>query len=429
MDKNIILTLALLLLILILVKIHVKMSDKTEYFDNGVTGEESYDDSYEEDIVQKIAGEVKKVVENSDPNTDNTKEIMEIINKNYNPKGENDWAKIKSEIDKCTKQYEWWDTKPIQSILSRYTGIGLNVCPIEQDCDIGTPEGNINSSYTISLNVPSVNKTLKSGVITVNPDGTYSLDINMNSLSQRWKVIKIDNAKTFNKYLPQSQYVNDNDLGRVPFWSVIKEPVLEGTSVTDTNQNRVLQYENGSISVRLLSNYEAQKWVISPNKITKPIGMISNNLHSSMTPEFTDIQGQKSLSQITDMNNQSVMSGINKVYELLMKQNKLSQPSETEFGKKPLTLNLRLGGDSSALGGENQDTFTGGYTPGNNSLNKAMDVTARLNAYEYEKDKVSQKKKLDDLIKEGQGLECKIPNFEDYATQSDLASCYGCSNL
>lgn len=421
MDKNIILVLALLVLILVLAKYYINETNKGKAEHFTVEGED--DDKLTDEqqrMVNATVEQLKTILENQEPNSD---KVMEIIKKNYDPKNNDDWGKIMKELEKCTKQYNWWDVKPVLSIISRYTGIGLNVCPIEQDCEIGTPEGNLNSSYTISLNTPSIKDTTKNGVITVDPDGTYSLNINMNSLSQRWSIRGIDNHITFNKYLAPSQQIGENELDRVPFWIIIKEPVLEGTNVDDTKQNRVLQYENGSISVRLLSNYEAQKWIISPVRITKPIKMISNSLYGSMTPEFTNVNNGTSLAELTESNTKNVMSGINKVYDLLMQQNKITPPSENEFGNKPLTLNLKLGGNASVLGGggsgEGGETFTGGE----------MDVTARLNAHESEKDKKKEKLQLDQLIKEGQGLSCKIPNFEDYATQSDLSSCYGCSNL
>jgi hypothetical protein len=161
----------------------------------------------------------------------------------------------------------WYEENPIRAIISLYSGIGINICPANApNCDVGT----INDDYIILIDTN--NNDIPQGAMTVLSDGSFTTMIpNGNDKNQLWRIV---------------------DKGG--FYKLVWKESL------GTQHERVLQYENGSISVRLEGNYESQKWNISPEPILgKGIQIVDNNKYSHLSPEFKRPEVHNAYSSLT----------------------------------------------------------------------------------------------------------------------------------
>lgn len=316
---------------------------------------------------------------------------------------------------------EWPELHPVRSLVSRFSGVSFNVCPVESaDCTTGTLESN----YYVQIETP--NNDLPQGVLTVSANGTFSTDIASNIAQQYWKIVKIDASNPITNYLPSTITVNTSN-ENYPYYLCLKVPVLVNSStnnITAPNLNRALQYENGSLSVRFLGNFESQKWFINREALRNlPIMTNNSNQYSQFTPEFNQ-QGtnQQQLETINRNNNQQVMSSLNQIMSLLQQQGNVQPPSESLFGNKELSVNVNLGG--SEKDSKSKDAFQD-TNQNNKNVSELLD--------NYEKGEIIQKQRdtLKDIVDSTQmkSVQCKIPNFDDYVTVGQMAVCNGCSNL
>lgn len=315
---------------------------------------------------------------------------------------------------------QWFELHPVRSLVSRFSGVSFNVCPVESaDCTTGTLESN----YYVQIETP--NNDLPQGVLTVSANGTFSTDIASNIVQQYWKIIKIDATNPITNYLPSTTTVETSNED-YPYYLCLKAPILQNSStlnITAPNLNRALQYENGSLSVRFLGNYESQKWYINRDALRNlPIMTNNANQYSQFTPEFNQ-QGtnEQQLQTLNRNNNQQVMSSLNQIMSLLQQQGNVQPPSESLFGNKELSVNVNLGGNKET---KSKDTFQD-TNQNNENVSELLD--------KYEKGDIIQKQRdtLNDIIDSTQmkSVQCKIPNFDDYVTVGQMAVCNGCSNL
>lgn len=315
----------------------------------------------------------------------------------------------------------WYENSPISSIISRYTGIGINVCASDSiNCDVG----NINSSYLINIQTP--NDEIPQGVLTVKGNGSFTTEIQSNSPEQMWKIIKINNATDFGLYSTENA-INT----RYPYYLCLKEPVRrtdQGGNIGD-NPNLALQYENGSISVRLLGDFESQKWLIRDTSINQQPLNILNGI-SAYSPEYVDPSSGGSnfmgggIEQLNAASQMQIMQSLNQIQKMLGDQNGDKPPSETTFGDVPISVNLRLGGNVPDM-----PSSTETVENGNEGFQSTSRINTLLNKFENEDQEGKDKETLNALIQKDSTIECKVPNFDDYVTLSQMASCHACSEL
>ena len=326
----------------------------------------------------------------------------------------------------CEDQGEWQDNQPVKSIISRYTGIRLNVCASDSsDCNVG----NINSTYIVLVDTP--NGDIPKGVLTVQGNGSFSTEVQTNSPTQLWNLILIEKPADFQMYSTETPTNT-----RYPYYLCLKTQNRKSDpDDLETNPNLALQYENGSLSVRLLGDYESQKWLINPDPVENlPVMILNNNQYSGFSPEFLQTGNRdpnfnvpagmnNAVHQLNTLNSRQVMESLNQIQQLLESQGGTTPPTTTTFGDAPITVNLKLGGTPPSLGvtsesAENQENFQ-----------TTSNIDNLLNQYEKQTNQEDPQDTLNALIQKDSVLECKIPNFDDYVKLSDMASCNGCSNL
>ena len=355
------------------------------------------------------------------------------------------------EKDNCQQeQNQWFEILPIKSIVSRFSGVSFNVCSVDSDnCN----EGNLESKYYVSIDNP--NNDTPEGVITVLENGTYYTEVKSNIEPQFWKIIRIDENNKLKKYLPENTMTEEEiNNEKYPYYICVKTPVYENSGkITPPNLNKVLQYENGSLSVRFLGNYESQKWYINKKEIKNlPILTVNNYQQSQFSPELSR-QGdnQQRLNSLNESNSRNVMSSLKQILKILEKQGNAGQPSESLFGNKPLSVNVNLGGRN-ILPGQNKEQVDEQLEQVDEQLEQVdeqleqnvseddivekfqddnRDVRTMLNEYERNGIIEEEKKTLRKIVEDSKSdsIKCKIPNFDDYVTVGQMAVCNGCSNL
>ena len=220
----------------------------------------------------------------------------------------------------CEDQGEWQDNQPVKSIISRYTGIRLNVCASDSsDCNVG----NINSTYIVLVDTP--NGDIPKGVLTVQGNGSFSTEVQTNSPTQLWNLILIEKPADFQMYSTETPTNT-----RYPYYLCLKTQNRKSDpDDLETNPNLALQYENGSLSVRLLGDYESQKWLINPDPVENlPVMILNNNQYSGFSPEFLQTGNRdpnfnvpagmnNAVHQLNTLNSRQVMESLNQIQQLL----------------------------------------------------------------------------------------------------------------
>jgi hypothetical protein len=320
-------------------------------------------------------------------------------------------------------QSNWWDTKPVRSIISKHLGVSINVCPKESiDCNTG----NINSQYLVIIDSPNPSKP--SGALKVNDDGTFGIVIkNSNDNKQLWNIVRIEKKedlvnllKTGNNQPVVKEVVN-------PFFVVVWSESNKSNQI-----KKVLQYENGVVSVRPLGDYEHQKWDISQNPVSMGLDLLGGRVTSGLSSEGR-INGGSSLpnlgsnntfalQQLTNNQHNNVMSGLQQLFQMLNEQQKTMPPSETIMGNKPLTVKVNLGGNSGkAVEGALTQQAPEGFSDAN--------ILDNLENYEKNENRGAQMAELDSLMtRTPTSVQCPTPNLDNYVPVSALAQCNGCAH-
>lgn len=297
----------------------------------------------------------------------------------------------------------------VRSIISKYIGISVEVSPANS-LTIGTLE----DDYLVYVKKGNVSQSIK-----VHPDGKFSLTLpNGLDKSQLWKINKISNAQDFSKF----GIVAYNST-EYPFHIVLSQNSLK---------NLALHYENGTLAVRPLGDYEAQKWDVSLQPpLVGGIPIIDGGTENGMFPSEFSTAGsstggvilngangqQDLLRNLTNSMNSYVSKDIKEVLAFLKAQNKTNAPSENAFGDKPLRINLNLGK------GSNLSTVMSGSSE--TFADSKNDITNLLNKYENRADEDLKNAELQQLISGNK--KCNVPKMEDYVHKDVLASCNACA--
>jgi hypothetical protein len=300
----------------------------------------------------------------------------------------------------------------IRSIISKYIGISVEVSPANS-LTIGTLE----DDYLVYVKKGNVSQSIK-----VHPDGKFSLTLpNGLDKSQLWKISKISNAQDLMNF-----GIVAHNSTEYPFHIVISQNSLK---------HLALHYENGTLAVRPLGDYEAQKWDVSLQPpLVGGIPIIDGGTESGMFPsEFSNMgasaggvvlngtNGQQDLlKNLTNSMNSYVSKDIKEVLAFLKAQNKTEAPSETLFGDKfkdkfKINVNLSKGSSLANVMSSPVETFTDSKDDINNLLAK----------YENNASGDLKNAELQQLIS-GNKI-CDAPNMDEYVHKDVLASCNACA--
>ncbi len=285
------------------------------------------------------------------------------------------------------------------SIVSRYFGVGFNI-------DLIANTNTTVSNYVIE-HIPISSSGTIGGVYAISSDGLLTIKLR-------------------------------NDQDPTQWWSI--NPVVDSTTTNifysvqpTSNPTFALQYENGNLAIRpyYAPGFEGQKWLQSPNRITRGIPVLNYSPGSLFTAEFDPYSTTNSITQnnLTSQNNQqvsdvitSVKTGIQQYLAQMNNSNPSGQISASSLGNKemPLTVNLNLSGSSGGISANSISGFTDVIGSTTNE-----DVLSLLD--KYDSSKTSGNNMLyssDDLISQistnSQG--CKAFNINDY-TSNRVGSC------
>jgi len=324
----------------------------------------------------------------------------------------------------------WWMLSPVKSVISKYSGVGVNVASTDSpDGSTGT----INSKYLVFIQSP--NPAIPKGAVSVdNSSGVFTtITPNGSDINQLWNIVLISSA---------------NDLSKLMITSTNPTPIITNTiypyyviitnnSNSSENSKRVLQYENGSLSVRLLGDYAAQRWDISPNSIVNPgVVVVGNNQLSSFSPEYVGngvmAQGQsQSLSQINSTSANQIMTSLNKILGYLQSTGANSNPSSSIFGNKPLSLNVSVGGNPNRIVSDATSRITsiGSFKDVSSTTGtKAPSAVSLLDAYTSQQLGIVSAAQVGALVSQPLAGQCNTPNMSDYISKSGIP-CTSCANF
>lgn len=217
---------------------------------------------------------------------------------------------------------------PIGSIISKFSGVGINVTPVNPT---GTATGN-QKLYVIE-SIPVSSNDVLGGVYSITDDNLLTIVVkNTNDINQLWTFTQIKDASGVTCYVV------------MPYVQKVKGVQF------------ALQYENGNLSFRPYSKtYEAQHWLTSTTRFNKGIPILNYNPVSVYTPEFNpygNTSSRSTLSGLDDQNAQKVDDVVNLIKQSV--QQYMSQlntstagtntVSASSFGnsKNPLNVNVML---------------------------------------------------------------------------------------
>lgn len=328
------------------------------------------------------------------------------------------WMNNKSEsfdATECPTQPPpiWYDTMPVQSIISQYSGMVMNVEAIT-----GATTGSLSSNYYVIINIGTT------GVLSVNPDGTFSKEIkNKDNLKVQWKINKINSAADFQTLkggtTPNPTPAN-NPKYTYPYYVVVSQ-------YNDSLTKLALQYENGSISVRPLDDYTTQQWQISKF----PVAVVPANLLGNANPASNFGSGySNSTANSTEMlnaaNNSAIKATLDQILSYVQANNINAQPSQSVFGSSnsPLTVNVRLGANTGRIVSGNSATSVGAFddTPPNSDVRKLLK--------EFDNQKLGGLLGTTNSSTTTQAFNglCTTPNMSDYISKTGIP-CAACANF
>ena len=291
------------------------------------------------------------------------------------------------------------------AVLSRYFGIGFNIDYVKYN----------NEDVYLINHIP----VLSNGTL----GGSYG--ITQDSLL----TIKLKNSKDNTLLWSMTEYTDT--IG--PYFVV--NPI--------TNKNFSLQYESGNLALRPFNTkniFEAQKWVMSPYKITRGIPVLNYSPASLFTSEFdpystpepnTSNITYSNMQQITDVVT-SVKSGIQRYLGELTKKKQSEQISSSSLGQKdhPLNINFNVSSDQNTSILPTNEFKKSNFADVNSSkISSEADFLSIMDKYGPSSSsgrnssnniQLYKKSDLDNEISKSQG--CKILNIKDY-TSNRVGSC------
>ena len=110
---------------------------------------------------------------------------------------------------------------------------------------------------------------------------------------------------------------------------------------------------------------------------------------------------------------------LTKAFDLLQKEGKIEPPTETTFGNKPLTINLKVGGNPDKVVEAVQS---------NEGFQATNSVTDLLDKWENKQLEPLRQAELNAFKKTNNGQSCPTPNMDDYVRKTGIP-CVACSNF
>ena len=309
------------------------------------------------------------------------------------------------------------------SIISRFFGVGFNIYPANNTNQLTLPDNISSTKLFLIEHIPVVYNNTLGSMYSISTDGQLTIKLrNDQDVSQWWSLTtktETDNTTTYYTMIPY-------------------------TLINMTPQS-ALQYENGNLALRPYNNsnpFESQKWITSPNKITRGIPVLNYNPASLFTPEFdpyssTDSVSSSSLSQQNNQQVADVIKAIRTNIQQYLTQvsgtnQNIPQTSSSSLGNKsmPLNINLNLGngvndvvssiagGSGSATGGSTLSAFAN-----INGTTTQNDILSLLDKYENTGTPASSLYSINDLqtaLSTNGG--CSKFNINDY-TSNRVGSC------
>lgn len=172
----------------------------------------------------------------------------------------------------------WWDLEAPKQIVSYITGVRFPITAIQ-------PNKAINSSFQIPF-IKSGN-TEPSGCVIVLNSGTYSTRMcNSDSSEQRWNIIQINDAATFEKTIK-----NGRD-----FYSGIRSNLQlpQGVQygffmvISEKDPSMALSSNGGNLTVQRIGNYTSQFWDITKDVGSANIVVYDINENTAFSSNFVN---------------------------------------------------------------------------------------------------------------------------------------------
>lgn len=209
-------------------------------------------------IINSVFGFTNKIQENYN-------DLLETAAKGYNQSSDDEVVEIKVKED-----------KPIQAVVSKYSGKTINIVPIGQ---------------------PPTTKCIirfyGNNALTMNDDGTYSVGLSdKENIRQQWLITQINSVDKFRAVIPK----NNINMG----YSLEKSDYPFFLLISAYDNSRCLQYDNGSILVRPIGNYDSQKWDISYQKVENALATHKKNPISQLSGDFRLDADQMSSNEYDD---------------------------------------------------------------------------------------------------------------------------------
>lgn len=305
----------------------------------------------------------------------------------------------------------------IGSIINKYSGIAINLNAVNitgctgLNC-IGT------ETSTFQIVIPTSNPSSPLGVLVLNTDGSTSIGVsNANDSKQLWKLVKV-NENTVMDYVT-SGTPPPSVVGSDFFYYVIPANQTSTTIV-----KKALQYENGSISVRILGQYETQMWLANPEQVSRPTSILnSSSQFVGFSPELV-APSADSNSQAQQQNN--IQQTLNTILNYIQSNGVNATPSTSPvFGgsssvSAPLNVNVRVGGNIARLLGV-------GTTPPA-SVASFSNTDARSLLDQYNQQQLGVMPTVAPLGAGALSGLCETPNMSDYVSKVGIP-CTACANF
>lgn len=288
------------------------------------------------------------------------------------------------------------------SIISKFSGIGINVTPVTQQ---GSSTQQLYLINTIPINS---NAVLGSVYAVDNTNKLTTVIQNMNDVNQYWTITSTTDA-------------SGTDINLV-------EPYIQKIA----GVTFALQYENGNLSIRPFNNtFESQHWLTSTTTFNLGIPVVVVNPASIYTPEFAQVgnftPGSGVSTSLDSQNNQQVNNVINLIQagvqqymsQLNQQTNGSNQISSSSLGngENPLNINVAVNGGVKSIS-PFADVSNSGSTP---------DVLTLLNQYEqsqspsdYDNYRLYKKSDLEAALQKASPM--SAPDVRDYVSKT-ISTC------
>lgn len=308
---------------------------------------------------------------------------------------------------------DWWDSSPVKSIISKYSGVSINVRPAAYQSYSG---GNLDSDYQVLIE--SSNKSIPEGVLSVGSDGTFSKSLNNPSdTNQLWKIKQIKTAEDL-RTLVNKPSLSVSNTENYPYFMLVTANSISSTNV------RALQYENGTLSVRLVGDYISQQWDVNKVNTIPGIPILDNNQLSNFSPEYMPAGVASSTAMLNAATNSQIMNTLNQILGFVQSTGINNAPSQSVFGttgasSAPLTVNIKLGSNASRAVS----------TTGATSVSNFANTDARTLLKQYDDAQLGKMlgTKGTATAESLNGL-CATPNMSDYISKVGIP-CTACANF